>query len=342
MGLLEAIDQGADDATRATFGTLKAELESGLALYWETAGKILDDSGIILHPPPPDYLAMEKNIFSTLFLYSYYAADIDPARRTLYVAVNQCLRGMVTGCDNILDDEYKQTLDTDLPSRAVRFRSIVDIMVSDRVIFELLLEMANTVPLAGNMIKDASAASLRALTRSGTQEASEEGGVEDIPTPECVLQDIHHFKTGLLFQCPWAVPDVIETDLGPSDRDFKKHLYQIGIGCQLFDDIVDLETDVREHHYNYVWSQIFHRADGRVRQELQDAFTQPVTDQRLSNLHGSFPHIIADVAAEGQRRLEEGLKGLLREGHRPLTAPLTSFLIRRIGADHFLQGTTVA
>jgi len=342
MGLLEAIGQGADDATRATFGILAAELQTGLALYWKRAGRILDDSGILLQLPPPDYLALEKNIFSTLFLYSYYAADIDPARRVVYVAVNQCLRGMVTGCDNILDDEYKQTLATDLPSPAVRFRSIVDIMVSDRVLFELLLEMADTVPLTGTMIQDASAASLRALTRSGTQEASEEGGVGDIPAPEGVLQDIHHYKTGLLFQCPWAVPGVIETDLGPCVRDLREHLYQIGMGCQLFDDIVDLEADVRGHRYNYAWTKIFQAADGRLRPELWDAFTLPATDPRLSNLHGTFPQIIAEVAAEGQRKLEDGLEGLLREDHCHLAAPLASFLIRRIGADRFVPGTTAA
>ena len=138
------------------------------------------------------------------------------------------------------------------------------------------------------------------------------------------------------------MPGVIETGLEPSAQELKNHLYQIGMGCQLFDDIVDLEADVREHHYNYVWSQIFYRADGRVRQELQYAFTQTVTDQSLSNLHGAFPHIIADVAAEGQRMLEDGLNDLLREEHHGLTAPLASFLIRRIGADHFLQGTTTA
>ena len=111
MGLLEAIGQGADDPARETFRALGAELQSGLTLYWKTAGKILDDSGIVLHPPPADYLAMAKNIFSTLFLYAYYAAGIAPERRVVYVAVNQCLRGMVTGCDNILDDEYKKTLE---------------------------------------------------------------------------------------------------------------------------------------------------------------------------------------------------------------------------------------
>ncbi len=340
MGLLEAIGQGADDPARETFRILAAELQSGLTLYWKTAGKILDDSGIVLHPPPPDYLAMEKNIFSTLFLYAYYAADIDPARRVIYVAVNQCLRGMVTGCDNILDDEYKQTLATDLPSRAARFRSIVDIMVSDRVLFALLLEMAATASLTDTLIRDASAASLRALTRSGVQEASEEGGVGDIPTPERVLRDIHHYKTGLLFQCPWAVPGVIETGLGQPVEQLQDHLYRIGMGCQLLDDIVDLEADVRERRYNYAWSKIFHGAEGHLRSEIQTAYHQPATGQRLSRLHDTFPRIIAAVAAEGQHRLEEGLQGLLREDQWHLVAPLTSFLIRRIGADHFLQRAT--
>lgn len=342
MGLLEAIGQGADDPARETFRILAAELQSGLTLYWRTAGKILDDSGIALHPPPPDYLDMEKNIFSTLFLYAYFAADIAPDRRVVYVAVNQCLRGMVTGCDNILDDEYKQTLATDLPSRAVRFRSVVDIMVSDRVLFDLLLEMAATVSLTDTMIRDASAASLRTLTRSGAQEASEEGGVGDIPTPENVLRDIHHYKTGLLFQCPWAVPGVIETGLGQPAHKFQDHLYRIGMGCQLLDDIVDLEADVRERRYNYAWSKIFHGAEGNLRSELQAAYEQPAAGKRLSNLHDTFPRIIAEVAAEGQHQLEKGLQGLLRKDHRHLTAPLTSFLIRRIGADHFLQRATTA
>ena len=82
---------------------------------------------------------MENNFFSALFLYSYHRAGIARSRRIIYAIVNQCLRGLVTGCDNILDDEYKKTLETDLPEQGVRFRSVVDIMVSDRVLFEILL-----------------------------------------------------------------------------------------------------------------------------------------------------------------------------------------------------------
>jgi hypothetical protein len=337
MGFLEAIERPSDDPARETFDYLAAELHRGLERYWETAGKILDNSGIVLQAPPLGYLAMEKNIFSTLFLYSYYAADIKPARREVYVAVNQCLRGMVTGCDNILDDEYKPTLDTDLPLPAVKFRSIVDIMVSDRVLFALLLDSALS-PLPSSTVMEASAASLRALTFSGAQEASEEGGVDDIPTPERVRQDIHHFKTGLLFQCPWAVPGVIETDRGQLARDLSQHLYLIGMGCQLLDDIVDLPSDVRQRHYNYLWSKIVHEGSSADRESLQ-VFCRESKDSR-KNLQALFPGAVRAVAEEGKGVIEAGLYGLLQDGHQHLATPLTSFLARRIGADRFLPGGT--
>ena len=63
---------------------------------------------------------------------------------SFYVAANQCLRGMVTGCDNLLDDEYKMTLGTDLPLMAGSSDPILDIMVSDRVLFEILLDFCRS------------------------------------------------------------------------------------------------------------------------------------------------------------------------------------------------------
>jgi hypothetical protein len=339
MGWPEAIARNAGDDVRETLDGLTAELQAGLERYWKAAGRILDNSGIVLHAPPVDYLAFEKNVFSILFLYSYYRAGIAPDRRCYYAAVNQCLRGMVTGCDNILDGEYKQTLDTDLPVKAVRFRSIVDIMVSDRVLFEILLDLADSYHLPSSIIRKASAASLRALTGSGAQEASEEDGVEDIPAPDNVLKDIHHYKTGILFQCPWAVPGVVEKDLGETAGNLRMSLYQIGMGCQLFDDIVDLPGDVRERRYNYAWSTIFHGADAATRKSLRNLYGPSLSSREQSlDLRAVFAEAIEAVANEGSAKLEAGLNGLLREHHRHLVIPLMSLIIRRIGVDRFLPG----
>lgn len=186
--------------------TLLEELRSGLSNYWRIADGVLGQSGVSLKAPIEEDFSLEKNFFSILFLYSFYQARIPKHRRILYAGVLQCLRGMVTGCDNLLDDEYKRTLDSDIPETAFRFRSVVDIMVSDRVHFQLLVEAGRQKEISIDKIMAAAAASMKTMTRSGVQEASEEAGITEILKPDDLLQTVHHFKTGLLFKCPWDIP----------------------------------------------------------------------------------------------------------------------------------------
>ena len=145
-------------------------MQTGLKLYWDTATQILDTSPIKVLDADLDYSSMEKNFFSSMFLYSYFRASIPKPRRIFYAAVNQCLRGMVTGCDNILDDEYKMTLATDLPLKAGKFRSIIDIMVSDRVLFSILQQQFLLNDLTSDQVLAVSNESIRTLAKSGAQE----------------------------------------------------------------------------------------------------------------------------------------------------------------------------
>ena len=215
-----------------SFAAIEEELAEGLQLYWDTAGHILDGSGIQLAGPTAESLSLKRNFFSALFLYSYFRCGIEPRRRILYAAVNQCLRGMVTGCDNLLDDEYKVTLETDLPANATRFRSVLDIMVSERVLFELLLSRSVSSEISFDTAREAVRKSLHALTLSGAQEATEEAGIKGHRLrPDAVLANVHHYKTGLLFQCPWAVPPCARAATARQDRDGKQctlsHRYRL-------------------------------------------------------------------------------------------------------------------
>lgn len=190
------------DDHKQILGRLTCELREGLRLYWQSAGQILAHSAVKLAQPP-------------------------------LVAVNQCLRAMVTGCDNLLDNEYKMTLATDLPSGGVKFRSILDIMVSDRVLFKILLDFCSAQGKSLQTVIEGVTASLHALVASGAQEASEEAGITGRIAPQHVLDDIHHLKTGLLFKSPWAIPAIIENDAGLADCDVSTALYKIGMGCQV-------------------------------------------------------------------------------------------------------------
>lgn len=322
---------------QATFDTLTEELRDGLAAYWDIAGEILEDSGIDLCAVTDDYFAIERNFFSALFLYSYLRADIAPQRRRLYVAVNQCLRGMVTGCDNILDDEYKQTLDTSLPGQAWRFRSVLDIMVSDRVLYSLLQRQND---LSSDQVREAAYASLRTLTRSGAQEASEEGGAGDRLKPETVLKKVHHYKTGILFQCPWAVPEVLETGLPETVPSLKTALYNIGMGCQIFDDMMDLSRDILMDRHNYMASVLWHKTGPDGRKKLADK----ISGQTLDNLDVSanqdlllaFPDALTEATKTAEQFLKDGARALFREDHHFMIDHTITFVRARIGVNSFL------
>ena len=332
---------------QATFNTLQDELQAGLELYWDNATQILDTSSIKVLDATDDYYSMEKNFFSSMFLYSYFRAGIPASRRIFYAAVNQCLRGMVTGCDNILDDEYKMTLATDLPLEASKFRSIVDIMVSDRVLFSILQQQFLLNDLTSDQMLAASNESLRALAKSGAQEASEEHGTGEILKPDYILSNIHSLKTGILFQSPWALPDILE-NLNTTDQEIdnkgaiqsssvlKKALFNIGMGCQVFDDMVDLSLDIRTNHHNYVASLIKY---GETKDEtlLFEKIQKERNKIKVSeDLLFQFPSARKTAALKALDLLRTGAKGLFTPDHQFMVEASILMISKRIGADRFL------
>ena len=279
---------------------LQADLEIGLRLYWQAAGRVLAGSSVELKPEPPNYYAPQANFFSALFLYSYWRGGLDKSRRSLYVALNQCLRGMVTGCDNLLDDEYKPTLATDLPIGGVRFRSVMDIMVSDRVMYELL----NDAGYSPAQLLAAGKASLAALVPSGAEEAREEGGELAELSAEQVLSEVHHYKTGLLFQSPWQLPLALESLDAGRVATQSRALYAIGMGCQVLDDMVDLAAD--EGHPNYLAALMRTAAPQAARRQAYAAALE---------------------------YLNAGFSDLLAPEHQILAEAAIRFIVTRIGGE---------
>lgn len=317
---------------------LCGEMREALSSYWETAGRILSGSGIALLEPPDGFFSLERNFFSALFLYSYQTAGISQRRRVLYALINQCLRGMVTGCDNILDNEYKATLETDLPQKGVRFRSVIDIMASDRVLFEALLTAQCKGEITADEARLASSATLKALGRSGAEEAGEEGGVTAILEPEEVLTSVHHYKTGVLFQCPWAVPAVIERIDKEAISTQLDALYAIGMGCQILDDMVDLASNTEESRHNYVVSLIWHGRAAAERERLESILAAGLKPDEKKDLASEFPVACAASSKRALEYLKSGLTGLFGEKHGCMAEPAAAFLIKRIGAERFISG----
>lgn len=325
---------GLEAEAAALVAALHGELTTALAAFWSAAHGMLEGSGVRLVSPGADAHSLEQHFFSFLFLYSYYRAGVSAERRVLYATVNQCLRGMVTGCDNLLDDEYKVTLETDLPASATRFRSVLDIMVSDRVLFEVVAGA-----LGVDAARAASAASLRALTRSGAQEADEEGGVGGPRlTPEEVLAAVHHYKTGLLFQAPWVVPRVLDPGLAERAAPLEDALYWTGLGCQVLDDLVDLGRDLHGGRNNYVASLAWHGADPSERRRIEAWLAEGVPAGGCAAAL-ELPVAGGRAAATALAYLDRGTRGLFARPDGGLARAAVAFLVRRIGAEALVPAT---
>ncbi len=313
------------------FKLVEEELTLALERYLYLAADLLADSGTQVSEVPAFFFDLKHNFFSALFLFSYYRTEINKDHRIFYAMVNQCLRGMVTGCDNLLDDEYKQTLPTNLPKAAVRFRSVLDIMASDRILFEMVLNGLAADELSYDQASRISAVSLRALLKSGIQEAGEEAGENTVLPPDQILTGIHHYKTGLLFQAPWAIPAILESVPTTVQEIVKKALYDIGMGCQIMDDMVDLRRDIRQRRHNYVLSTLYHASDSKIRQAVEDLRASDAPEEIEADLLNRFPLVRAKVLEEALQLLNGGLSSLLTETYEEFVHPATAFLVQRIG-----------
>jgi hypothetical protein len=315
----------------STFKALLGEMQAGLSLYWENAGQILAACGVSMTPPTASTNSFDKNFFSMLFLYSYMRGEIAQPRRILYASTLQCLRGMVTGCDNLLDDEYKPTLETDIPPGGHRFRSVIDIMVSDRVLFQILLNAAMRKEIPEDRVLPASTASMKTMTRSGIEEAGEEAGISSILHPEEIIKTIHHFKTGLLFQCPWDIPLSIEAVAVEKVRPLMDSLYKIGIGCQIMDDMVDMAIDIENRNHNYMVSLIHHGTSTVEKELLSQALPPDRGAPARRILVNQFPLAMGHALKTSHQLLTHGFSTLFAAEDQNLIQPAIHFLEARIG-----------
>lgn len=230
--------------------------------FWQEGQRLLKGSGIHLKPIPKRWLSLRHNYFSVLFIAIFDLLDLNPERRRFYGRLNHCYRTWVTACDNLLDDELKELFLTDLPPQAQIFKSVHSLLLADRIFFAFLHEAIAEGSFSSQEADRLLAISLTAISASGREEASEEGGVSEDLTPERILSDIHRPKTGQLFTAPLQAPLALGDICGeePQAAALLKGLEGFGIGCQILDDLSDLGADLSAGKHNYLAATIRHGA----------------------------------------------------------------------------------
>ncbi len=211
---------------------------------------------------------LQKNFFSTLFLSIYQALDIPHSRKLLYGKINHCIRGIVTGTDNLLDNEYKEMLPFNFPEKAIRFKSVMHILCFDRILASVIREAAEDGLIGFNDIAELHDVIFRAMVPIGAEEALEEGGVTSVLTPKEILESVHMYKGGKLLCLSFAAPILLEKQRQHLLQLAYSGVYKIGMALQVIDDITDLYEDIENSNHNYLLSAIHHEGSEAEREIL--------------------------------------------------------------------------
>jgi len=243
----------------------------------------------------------QKNFFSILFLSIYRAIGITPERRLLYGCLNHCLRGIVTGADNLLDDEYKEMLPLAFPAEATRFKSVMHILLFDRFLFKLGKEMKEAAILTD--VEQLQDALFAAIVPIGAEEASEEGGIRKILPPAEILSSVHMYKGGKLLCLAFVAPLLLETASRITLQKAEQGIYSIGLALQIIDDLTDFYEDIAASNHNYLISSIAHKGTRQEKDTLKKALTAKI---EIGSIEALFPATVKLVMAEA---IGEALRG---------------------------------
>jgi hypothetical protein len=211
---------------------------------------------------------LQEFFFLILFRSLFESLGVGPSRLEFYTELNFCIKGTITAADNIFDDQGKSLLPL-VETSGARFLSILQLMSFER----LIRRTCDRAVAAGTMEGEQTHAILRGLlsrmAEIGELEGSEEGGVDEIPTPEEMVARVHEVRGGALFALAFAAPSVLETgEVGEAFRGAEPAIARLGTAFQIVDDLTDFEFDLGRKSHNLLVSQIHHHGSPEERAAL--------------------------------------------------------------------------
>ncbi len=246
----------------------------------------------------------QKNAFSIMFLAIYASLGMDKEKRAVYGTLSHGLRGIVTGTDNLLDDEYKEMIPLRFHSSAVKFKSVMHIMLFDRLICATLLQAAQQGIISQDSVLQVEKALLSHLAPIGAQEAIEEGGIEIIMKPERVLNEVLVHRGGNLLRLAFVAPRLMENTAQEAITLADKGVFHIGMALQIIDDLTDVYEDLAFRRHNFAVSYIYHEGEPEERKNLEEILAK--RSEAEKHIDAICPKSVSGVV---QFAIEEALFG---------------------------------
>jgi hypothetical protein len=246
----------------------------------------------------------QRNFFSTLFLSIFEAVGITAERQHSYGMILHGVRGIVTATDNILDDESKGSVRLELGGAKI-LPNVLLILLETGLLHQLLNDLSDDPKIVAQTWQ----ALMRALFALGTEESGEEGRVDEVLSPERLLDEVHRFRGGGLLCLAFVAPELNEPALNSSIRAAKVAVNQIGLALQVIDDITDFDEDLAALNHNMLRSWIVHRQpDGHCTDaDLRALSTEirRVPEQRFPVATREVMSLAIEMAVDGFDRLRQ-------------------------------------
>lgn len=251
---------------------------------------------------PLDFL--QDYFFLTLFLSVFESLGIDPKRLPFYARLDYCIMGTITAADNLFDNQAKSLLPLKTDSGAT-YSSILQLMCLER----LTRRVGDHAEAEGLIPADRFTLVQRRLldmmAEIGRLEGSEEGGVDEIPTPETMVEKVHRVRGGRLFDLAFVAPLTLEEGaILDRLKAAEAAIHRLGTAFQIVDDLTDFEFDLGRRSHNLLVSQIHHRGSPEEKARLDQLWAdgQTVQPGEVEGLFADSARVVLEIARSEARQ----------------------------------------
>ena len=257
----------------------------------------------------PEGLAfLQEYFFLILFRSLFESLGVSPDRLGFYTELNFCIKGTITAADNIFDDQGKSLLPL-VEGAGRRFLSILQLMSFERLIRRSCDRAAREGIIRDENTHEILRGLLSRMAEIGELEGSEEGGVEDIPTPDAMVERVHEVRGGALFALAFVAPSVLEKgEVGEAIRQAEPAIARLGTAFQIVDDLTDFEFDLGRRSHNLLVSQIHHHGGLEEKGALEALWNgEPVPPGMVEGLFRTSARAVLERAYEEAQASFRGL-----------------------------------
>ncbi len=255
---------------------------------------------------------LQDYFFLTLFNSLFESLGVIEERLPIYAELDFCIMGTITAADNLFDDQDKSLLPLK-SSAGRRYRSILQLMSFERLIRRVGDRAISRNQFSAGAYSLVQLQLMNNMAGIGKLEGSEEGGVNEIPNPETMLDRVHRVRGGELFGLAFAAPLILE------EGTVRERMLQadpavrrLGTAFQIVDDLTDFEFDIGRRSHNLLVSRIHHEGRPDEKKKLDSLLSAGGVDEKdlVENLFANSARWVLDVARDEARSAFESLSAL--------------------------------